>query len=560
MRIRIGTLLMAICLTITIISGCSKPTGTSTPDSTGTSSSAESTADKASDVTTAGTDGTTADPSQQMTTSKEPGGKVTSVKTTVSAGNKQKLAVEKKMLPLTSNGDGLLLENPDRGFRTEFVFNVRAAANSGDPAAYIYKLFDVYFNTLGEPCKLMLGYVYITEYRKTEIDDAGIEAIKIFFDLCRSKRVKLMLRFAYCDSFLNLGTGADQTTIIRHIKQLAPLVKENADVIHTISCGFVGSYGEWAEVYQVPKVDYKTVMKTIVKYLAKPNGIYFSIRLPRYKNLIDKSDPDYAWISHNNDAMFGAQNKKDWESEHYQLGSAEWTQVMKEGYATPQDGEMFTNQNLVETNRKPSGMEIMLETTQHRHTSMSFWHGYRDVGGSKDAVMTAWKTEYVTPELLKKNHIVYCPSWFKNDKGQTVKRNAFEYIRDHLGYKLEAQTVSIKGSNKPGSTAKVSMSLKNYGMSAVFNLESGFAILDQDYNVVSRVKAGSPKSWHSHSPTDYTDDTVLTHVVQGDMKLPTKGGRYYVAFYLKNTMDDFARLSNRIETADGYNILHAFDL
>lgn len=471
------------------------------------------------------------------------------------------VAVNKTFAPLTSGGDLLLLENPDRGFRTEIVWDVTEAMQASDMDKYFDDKFSIYVNSYQEPCKLALAYVYLTKYnRSASIPAEGIAAIEKFFEKCKAKKIKLMLRFCYCTSFLKLDENADERTIIRHIKQLAPVVKKYSPVIHTISCGFVGSFGEWAYAYQQPSVNYKTVMSNIVKYLSAPNKLYFSIRMPKYKNLFDKTDPIYKMISYNNDAMFGEQSNSGWESEGYQLGSAEWTQVMNEGAYTPQDGEMFTNQNMIETNRKPSGLQVILETAHHRHTSMSSWHGYYEASANSTSVMHAWKREVITPELLEKNHIVYAPSWFKDNNGKSVTRNAFEFIRDHLGYKVEAQKLSVAGESKAGSKINISMSLKNYGMSVGFNLVSGFAILDDEYRVVSHVKAGDPTSWYSHSPDSITDTNVPEYSISAQMNLPNKSGHYYLAFYLKNTLNDMARLSNQIEVCDGFNLIHEFTI
>ena len=47
---------------------------------------------------------------------------------------------------------------------------------------------------------------------------------------------------------------------------------------------------------------------------------------------------------------------------------------------------------------------------------------------------------------------------------------------------------------------------------------------------------------------------------EATLKLPAKPGRYKLAFYLKNTADQYARLSNRTPMAGGYHILHEFDV
>ena len=104
------------------------------------------------------------------------------------------------------------------------------------------------------------------------------------------------------------------------------------------------------------------------------------------------------------------------------------------------------------------------------------------------------------------------------------------------------------------------MPLVNYGFAAAFNLESGFVLLDSGNQVVSAVKSGVPETWYNRNPAQYTDSRNLTHTLKATLKLPAKPGRYKLAFYLKNTADQYARLSNRTPMAGGYHILHEFDV
>lgn len=475
------------------------------------------------------------------------------------------VAATKTYLPMTSDaGDVLSFENPDRGFRTEAVFHVGEIASERTFDNMVTKAFSIFNNylfTLPEPTKLCLAYVYLTDYHEAELPEEALQAVKAIFEVCRIKEFKLMLRFAYCDDSGELQKCANEQTIIRHIRQLSDIVAEYSDCIHTLSSGFCGAYGEWAEVYQQPAVDRAKVIKEITEKLAVPNGLYFQIRRPDLKNLVGE-DYEYYWsIGHNNDALYGEQLREGFESGGYQLGTPEWAQVTEEGAYTPQDGEMFVNTNLFRTNRIPVGFEVMLELAHHRHTSVSFWHGYHEAYND-DNVMKRWQSEAVTAKMLEDSNIVYDPNWFLDDSGNTVERNIFEFIRDHLGYKLVVSDAVITGENKTGAAANVTMNFKNYGFAAAYNLTSGFAILDKDYNVVSTVEAGEPSKWYSHDPDDADSTVVLDHSISADITLPDKGGKYYIAFYLKNTMDDYARLSNRdiVYTDNGFNILHEFDL
>ncbi|MBR7132096.1 MAG: DUF4874 domain-containing protein [Clostridia bacterium] len=469
------------------------------------------------------------------------------------------VVTDKIFLPLTSEGDKLLLANPDRGFRTHLTLYVKEAVDSGNPMKYYRDDFDVFFGYIkSERVNNALAYLYLTDYRNMDIPQDGMDAIEAFFKFCEIEQIKIMLRFGYCDDLNYLDRGANQETILRHIKQLAPLVAKYRHCIHTVEGGFVGSYGEWASVYQRPAVDYETVTRAIVENFCVPTGLFFSHRLPQYKNLIPETDSLYKYIAYNNDAMYGEQSNDGWHSGGYQYGTAEWAQVCNEGAYTPQGGEMLNNSAMLNYNAVPTGIQMIKETAHHWHNTMSVWHGMFE--DSKNAIMNNWRKEVITPEILEANDIVYCPSWFKDDNGNTVTRYAYDFIRDHLGYKLEAQSFSVSGEDVASGKLTLNLALKNYGMSAAFCMNSSFVILDEDYNVVSKVSAGKPETWYSHNPEDYLDTTVLTHNINAEINAPKATGKYYIAFCLENTMGVKARFSNRIDVVNGYNILHEFYL
>jgi hypothetical protein len=113
--------------------------------------------------------------------------------------------------------------------------------------------------------------------------------------------------------------------------------------------------------------------------------------------------------------------------------------------------------------------------------------------------------------------------------------------------------------SKKGSV-KLELSLNNYGFSAPYNLESGFAILDKDNNLVKSVKVGTPTGWHSRNPGNYNDTKLSTHTITANCPLPDKAGRYKIAFYLKNPLGVGAQLANAIPFENGYNILEEIEV
>lgn len=471
--------------------------------------------------------------------------------------------------PLNISGDKLLWKNPDRGFRTEFVIYVRKNKNKNDDYRTVYvndsedqiradieKIMDIYNPVGSEQTNLALSYLYITDWHEEELSQELINFFDIYFQVCREKKLKNMLRITYCGDHNDLTTCASETWMIRHIKQLEEtgVISRNADAIHTIECGFIGAYGEMGELYQHPPIDDGNVIKQITERLAVPNGLFFSVRRPMYKNLVGADYEHYWSISHNCDAMYGYQDK-GWKT--FEAGTDEWIQLEKEAAYTPQGGEMHVNASIYNTPWEPIGWEMIMQCYYHRHTSMSFWHGYREAH-SGDNVMKRWQTEEITKEMLDKQGIIYDPAWFLDENGNVTWRNIYEFIRDHLGYKVSAKEASISWNANADEKMKVQMSLINYGFSAAFNMESGFAILDKDGKVVSETVAGEPSKWYNRDPDKPFSTDVLQHSISAELNPPTSKGEYKLAFFLRNTMGVYAQLSNECENINGYNILHTF--
>lgn len=457
--------------------------------------------------------------------------------------------------------------------------------------------------------KLMLLQACFYKCNKDEkLPDYIGEILNIYFDKCRKYGVRVLFRHGYHGVQFNWNmkdewremhekVGASEEVMIAHAKQLAPIITKNLDIIHKMSSGFIGSGGEQAYNYQYPVVDYDRVIKTIVEEICVPNGLYYTVRMPRYKQNLLARDPDYKYakiIGHNNDAMFGESRNYGWASECYQFDhnfeteendgkcfesdnegehkpNDMWEYVTATGAYTPQSGEMFHFSGTTGTGRVPSGFHLIKQCAHHRFNTMSQWNSYIECGYAKEekdeqgrdvaapSPMQDWiDFETVIPGWLNEEKIPFDPSWFVKENGERVVRNPYEFIRDHLGYKLQAQSLEIERN-------QVTLTLKNFGFAAPFCLESGFAVLDEDYNMVAEVKAGNPDEWIS-VPVDYyvkrqfrsVQESILTHSVSAILPIPNDGKKYYIAFYLRNRINQCARLSNSPDSIDfknGYNIL-----
>ena len=81
--------------------------------------------------------------------------------------------------------------------------------------------------------------VRLDDFRTRPLTGAFLDALRAGFAQVRKAGIKVMLRFTYCDD----GPDAPRERILEHIKQLASIVRANADVIAVMHAGFIGKSG-----------------------------------------------------------------------------------------------------------------------------------------------------------------------------------------------------------------------------------------------------------------------------------------------------------------------------
>ncbi len=515
--------------------------------------------------------------------------------------------------PLSGSNASWLFDNPDRGYRGEWYMAFQKNKESAVGAEtwntiyvddgfeankekidWIYGIYRP--GSMSATTKLMLWQMNMSGYNKDDVlPDELLQLFEYCFEICRKDNIKLLARFSY-GAGVDLSISnpehrveleklcADEEHMIMHTKQLGEFLKDHTDVIHKITSGFIGN-GEMVAGFQWPPVDFNNVIKAILENICVPNDLYFTVRSPKYKVDLLEAEPDYEYlklIGFNNDGIFGEQENYGWTSGCYQynhnfdvtgpgqcyeadnggthIKNDWWNYICETAAYTPQSGEMFVNSHLVGMNRVPSGLQVILQMAHHRYTTLSHWHTLFESKG-QDNVMQRWvDNEQITSDILDENGIIYDPNWFYDKDGNLLDRNPYEFLRDHLGYKVEAQNATFKGTLGKGKSLNIDLKLKNYGFAAAFCLTSGFAVLNEDYEVVSTVEAGDPEKWYSHDPDNWQSTEILVHTVNADITLPKESGKYYIGFYLKNTMEDYACLSNDGEFENGYNILYEFEI
>lgn len=361
--------------------------------------------------------------------------------------------------------------------------------------------------------------------------------------------------------------------VLSHIDQYTQLWNKYSKVIYCYNMSLLGRYGEWVKMnpddvegsYDIITEEQKTqIVHKVLDNL--PADMYVTMRTPELK-VYAEGHSRYSDIGYDQSAFFGSDYL---DVEIGQGGFKPYTDsylaAMADAPYAVMFGEAFTT-NWFNSNPDYAAIDALgaiKSMSEQRFGAFNVNHAYGDIanygGKISDTVMYQWKLKKISADDLGGLGVLVTDSWFTGTRGNKIVRSAFDYIRDYLGYRISADSLSVTGGNNAGEEINISMDLKNYGFSAAFNLESGFAILDENNNVVSEIIAGNPTEWHSTNPEDYSDRTQLTHNVTANMNLPTEAGTYKLAFFLRNDLGQTARLDNLVEYADGFNILHMFSI
>lgn len=415
----------------------------------------------------------------------------------------------------------------------------------------------------------------MTDYKTTDvIPEAAMNYMRNLLRAYRELGIKVFLNIYYQNGHQDSIVTAD--IVLKHIEQYAILWEEYSDVIFSYCLSLVGAYGEWTStgngVDGIPAMTEAEKQAVVDKVLEKlPSEISLTVRDPEIKSqYIPNDHPRYSSIGYDQSAFFGLDfPDADLGQGNFRPGQEAYEIAKTEAPYAIMYSETFTSRWFNEDEEgslidEITALPAIKSLSEQRVTAFNINHAYGDIaifgGNIEDTILYQWRLNKIKKSDLSDIGVLCTDSWFTNNRNKTVVRSAFDYIREYLGYHLSVDDLSVTGGNNLNDSINISINLRNYGFSAAFNLESGFAILDENNNMISEVLAGNPMQWHSTNPEDYSDRTQLIHNVTADMNLPSEAGTYKIAFFLRNKLGENARLDNLVEFSNGYNILHTFSV
>jgi len=210
-------------------------------------------------------------------------------------------------------------------------------------------------------------------------------------------------------------------------------------------------------------------------------------------------------------------------------GNPEFDRVTMESPYMAVDGELYWS----DQGGKIDGMKAALRLRLHHFTSLSFTHSYSGYEGKRYSI-DRWMETLITEEELRIENLPISDGYFRNYEGKPVERTAFEYIRDHLGYRIELQNAKFPNRVSKDETLSVTVELINRGFATLINPRPVyFVLINTSSELVLKEKIdANPQTWQPFEPGDLKYQP-LTHGIKGNVSLKKiKSGEYMLGLWM----------------------------
>ncbi len=471
------------------------------------------------------------------------------------------------------------LRNPERGWRIETLIAAEPGKPEWGPAAFVQGKVPAGFSdewwlseaAAYEPFGLTLAqtYVYLDPYVDGPIAEEKLAWLQDSLDALRRNGLKAVLRFAY-ERDMGGPVGPTPDRVLEHIDQLAPIIQRNVDVIFVMQAGFVGAWGEWHSSKHGIEQDHAALAKIVAKVLeVLPADRMTQVRVPRYKRWVlddplfggfaevdaesaHKGSPT-ARIGFNNDGFLAGETCGGTWTEpplYSNPGNPEFDTMTRQSAYVAVDGELFWN----DQGGKLDGLRAAERLRLHHYSSFSLAHSYSGREG-KPYTIDDWLATPITREQVEQAKLPLSDGYFEDHLGRPVARTQFEYITDHLGYRLELQDASFPARLSPGDRLQAAIGLINRGFCTLHNPRPALiALIAADGTVYPFETEADPRTWQPFDPAD-SEYKPLTHTIALDAQLPADlpPGSYRLGLWLPDaaeTLRTDPRYAVRVANAD----------
>lgn len=453
------------------------------------------------------------------------------------------------------------LRNPERGFRNQTVFadppgtpawgpNPPFHLKGRIPRGYSDDWWILDAQRYEEHGLTMVQtYCYLDRFNDQPLSAEKLMLLQKSLDKLREHGLKAVLRFAYEKDVKRAG-GPTLETILGHLEQLAPVIRENADIIYVLQAGLVGAWGEWHSSTRGLEKDHAQLAAIAAKILeVLPENRMTQVRVPKYKrwvlsqpalNAYQEVNPRTAHTGipaarigfHNDGFLAGNNDGWTWTEGPFYAnpGNPEFDYMTRESPYVVVSGELFWGDDAID------GLRAAIRLRLHHYSVLSLAHNFSERHPEgKSGAIDRWMQVPLTLDEVRRAKLPVSDGYFEDDSGIAVLRTQFEYIRDHLGYRLELQSASFPLTVEPGSVLPVKVQLVNRGFSVIHNPRPVYFVLidDNDRVIEFRVEDTAPRTWQPFQPGDETYQP-LVQKIEDQISVPTdlELGRYRLGLWM----------------------------
>lgn len=424
------------------------------------------------------------------------------------------------------------LANPERGYHLEYAYYAHKTlldnGSVADPETEALFSIPELVGRWGYDgsSRLIQLYVYLKQWSGSDLPQSALDNIQKAFDIVRAGGFKVILRFAYNDDMYVNNRLDKPETIRRHLEQLKPLLEANTGLVATMQAGFLGAWGEW---HSSPLTDNDQQIKDdvvngLLEIFPAPRGVQVR-ELARKDALALRNTSDYPRIGIHSDFFTAGMDPIDKMS----MPGEEYNRMKEQSphfYMTGEIPYVEDEYGFVQIMDISKVMVILRD----QHFSAF------DITQNYELNIQNWKVQKVYPALLDANNMLYDETYFQQGEN-VVNRSFYEFVRDHLGYRINAKSVGISVS---GGSIRCDITLTNTGFAAPLNPRKVFLVLiGTDGTIASATELTDvdPLGWQPYDPAS-GNYTPLQHTVSASVPAAGLSGSYKVGIWMPDPLNE----------------------
>ncbi|MBO4689755.1 MAG: DUF4832 domain-containing protein [Paludibacteraceae bacterium] len=368
--------------------------------------------------------------------------------------------------------DSTIFPNPERGFTGEV--GGETMLSESEYHLLKDKRDSWYFTESGRSSQSLVVLVYyLGNYKSKDIPSKILNGFDDDMQVLRDKGFKCVLRFAYD---WKSGNDASLSWVKKHISQLKPHLKDNADVIYALEAGFVGQWGEWyyssnfGNKTQRMNSDRIAVIDALLD--ACPTDRFLLVRYPMIKTeylaakgystsalssseAYSTSNPRARIGCHNDAFLNNYGNDGTYASVGHSDDSSVRSYIATETLYVPNGGETNVDDD-----------DLAKQVYKNAESEMATYHWSFCGDGYARQVTDRWKSSGIFNTLERK-----------------------------MGYCFQLKSGSYSSSAVQGGTMSVNISLKNVGYAPLYNKRYAYIVLKNSSKKYSIRLATDPRKW-----------------------------------------------------------------